>query len=201
MQPASSAKPPPGPERFPPEEGRLPPPGLSSGRHHVHPEEGRPPRASGNPQQEPGEPATVEEPSGMLGITRVQSASSAIPPPGPGLTLPEGRRLPPPDLSTGRQHMPPGKGQPSRKRTADAVELPSRSGTFVAGKEDTVAAESAFEGRAVVAANGTGRRFAEKYGASGCWIGGRKTGQYRAKLDADSWTSEQEQGRQRWSRR
>ena len=79
VQPASSAKPPPGPERFPPEKVRLPPLGLSSGRHHVHPEEGRPPHASGNPQQEPGERATVEEPSGMLGITRVQSASSATP--------------------------------------------------------------------------------------------------------------------------
>ena len=82
------------------------------GRHHVHPKEGQPPRASGNPQQEPGEPATVEEPSGMLGITHVQSSSSAIPPPGRGLTLPEGRQIPPPDISTGRQQMSPGKGQP-----------------------------------------------------------------------------------------
>ena len=49
-----------------------------------------------------------------------------------------------------------------RKRTADAVELPSRSSTLVARKGAAVAAESAFEGRAVVAENGTGRQFAEK---------------------------------------
>ena len=53
----------------------------------------------------------MEEPSGMLGITHVQSASSANPFPAPELTLPKGRRLPPPDLSAGRQLMPPGKGQ------------------------------------------------------------------------------------------
>ena len=55
----------------------------------------------------------------------------------------------------------------SRKRTANPVELFSRSSTFVARKGAAVAAESAFEGSAVVTANGTGRRFAEKQGASG----------------------------------
>ena len=67
----------------------------------------------------------------MLRITRVQSALSATPSPGSELTLPEGRRLPPTDLFTGRQLMPLGKG-------ADAVELPSRSSTF-AGREGTTA--------------------------------------------------------------
>ena len=45
----------------------------------------------------------------------------------------------------------------SRERTADVVELPSRYSIFVTRKEAAVVAESSFEGRAVVAANDTGR--------------------------------------------
>lgn len=72
---ASSVKASLSPERLPPEGGGLPPPGFSLEPHHVYPEKRRPP----NPRHEPGEPATIEEPSGMLGIIRVESGSSAIP--------------------------------------------------------------------------------------------------------------------------
>ena len=150
VQLGSSAQAPPGSER------------LSLGRHRVHPQEGRPPYASENPQQESREPAKVEEPSGMLGITRVQSSSSTTLPPGPELALPEGRRLLPPDLSMGMlgitrmqstssATLPPAPdpggevataarfvhgtaAHASRKRTAIAVKLPSRPSSFGAGK-------------------------------------------------------------------
>lgn len=79
----------------------------------------------------------VEKPLGMLGIIRIQFASSAIPPPNPELTFPEGRWLPPPEFSTGRQLISPGKGRrmqlssrpgsahsPSRKEPPSPRSLP-----------------------------------------------------------------------------
>lgn len=61
-----------------------------------------------------------------------------------------------------------------RERIANAVEPPSVPSAFFARrwaifvkKGAAVDAESSFDGRAVVAVNNTGRRFAEKRGASG----------------------------------
>ena len=112
VQPVASTKPSPDPERLPPEERQLLPAGLSSGRLSLYPEEGRSPHTKENTQQESREPATVKEPSGMLGITHVESSSSAIPLRDSEFSLPDGRWLPSPDLSTGRQLMPPRKRQP-----------------------------------------------------------------------------------------
>lgn len=67
----------------------------------------------------------------------------------------------------------------SWERTADAVELLSRLSTIVSEKGATVAGDSIFGEKAVIPANGTVRRFAEKRGASGRQIGERKTGQHR----------------------
>ena len=147
MQPATSANAPPDLEHSPPDKGWLPPSGLSLGNDSVYPGEGRPPHASVHPQQEPKEPTIVDEPSEMLGITHVQSASSAIAPPGPERSLQEGRWLLPPDLSTGTAI------HASRERRADAVGLPSRSSTSVARKGATVATEFA-PGKAVRASQG-----------------------------------------------
>lgn len=70
---------------------------------------------------------------GMLGIIRVESTSSTIPPPDPERSLPEVRQISRPDLSRGRQFMPPGI------KTANAVEFPSGSNASVATKGATVA--------------------------------------------------------------
>ena len=94
VQPVASTKPSPDPERLPPEERQLLPAGLSSGRLSLYPEEGRSPHTKENTQQESREPATVKEPSGMLGITHVESSSSAIPLRGSEFWPPVGRRLP-----------------------------------------------------------------------------------------------------------
>lgn len=124
VHPASLAKPLPGPKYLPPEGWQPPLPGsLSLGQYYVYPGEGRPPPASVNPQHVPGGPAALEEPSGII---HVECASSAIPPSEPDHSLPEGRRLSPQGLSTGRRFIPPEKIQLMLLRPPPGLELPTQ---------------------------------------------------------------------------